>query len=84
MYRGSSFLLQKDYRIHIPVIKELLNPMYDPLAGIECVEYRKTEIQKILTDLNGYLENYYNGVRLQVKEETPKNTNRGYVLSLRL
>lgn len=23
MYRGSSFLLQKDYKIHIPVIKEI-------------------------------------------------------------
>ncbi len=73
MYRGSSFLLQKDYRIHIPVVKELLNPKYDPLAGIECVEYRKQEIQKLLTGLNGYLEDYYNGMRLQVKEETPKN-----------
>ncbi len=73
MYRGSSFLLQKDYRIHIPVVKELLNPKYDPLAGIECIEYRKPEIQKLLTGLNGYLENYYNGVRLQVKEEIPKN-----------
>ena len=25
MYRGSSFLLQKDYKVHIPVVKELLN-----------------------------------------------------------
>ncbi len=73
MYRGSSFLLQKDYRIHIPVVKQLLNPMYDPLAGIECIEYRKPEIQELLKGLNEYLENYYNDVRLQVKEETPKN-----------
>ena len=29
MYRGSSFLLQKDYRIHIPIIKEVLNHKYD-------------------------------------------------------
>ncbi len=24
MYRGSSFLLQKDYKLHIPVVEELL------------------------------------------------------------
>lgn len=73
MYRGSSFLLQKDYRIHIPVVRELLNPKYNPLAGIECIEYRKTEVQDLLKDINAYISNYYNKVRLQVKEETPKN-----------
>lgn len=31
MYRGSSFLLWKDYKIHIPVVKELLNKKYSPL-----------------------------------------------------
>ena len=41
MYRGSSFLLQKDYRIHIPVIKEVLNKKYDVLLGIECSQYKK-------------------------------------------
>lgn len=73
MYRGSSFLLQKDYRVHIPVVKELLNPKYDPLAGIECIEYRKPEVQSLLEDINAFLEKYYDEVRLQVKEETPKN-----------
>ena len=34
MYRGSSFLLQKDYKVHIPVVKELLNEKYDVLAGM--------------------------------------------------
>lgn len=32
MYRGSSFLLQKDYKVHIPVVKELLNEKYDVLS----------------------------------------------------
>ena len=36
MYRGSSFLLQKDYKVHVPVVKELLSKKYDALAGIEC------------------------------------------------
>ena len=73
MYRGSSFLLQKDYRIHIPVVKELLKSKYDPLAGIECKEYRKPEMQALLKDINAFLASYYDMVRLQVKEETPKN-----------
>lgn len=34
MYRGSSFLLQKDYKVHIPVVKILLEKKYDPLVGI--------------------------------------------------
>lgn len=34
MYRGSSFLLQKDYRVHIPVVKIILEEKYTPLLGI--------------------------------------------------
>ena len=34
MYRGSSFLLQKDYKVHIPVVKILLEKKYDSLVGI--------------------------------------------------
>ena len=73
MYRGSSFLLQRDYRIHIPVVKELLKPKYDSLAGIECFEYRKPEAKRLLNDINTYLESYYTEVRCLVKEEPPKN-----------
>ena len=36
MYRGSSFLLQKDYRIHTPVVEEILEDKYDVLLEIEC------------------------------------------------
>lgn len=31
MYRGSSFLLQRDYKCHIPVVKEVLRDCYEPL-----------------------------------------------------
>lgn len=34
MYRGSSFLLQKDYKVHIPVVRILLEKKYDPLVEI--------------------------------------------------
>ena len=73
MYRGSSFLLQKDYRIHIPVVQELLTPKYNPLAGIECKEYKKPETQNLLKDINVFLESYYNEVRSQVNKKSPKS-----------
>lgn len=36
MYRGSSFLLQKDYKIYIPVVEEVLKSKYDILFGMKC------------------------------------------------
>lgn len=38
MYRDSSFLLQKDYKIHIPVVQEILESKYDSLLGINCCD----------------------------------------------
>lgn len=35
MLRGSSFLLQKDYRVHIDIINELYKPCYNHLCNIE-------------------------------------------------
>lgn len=72
MYRGSSFLLQKDYKIHLPVIKELLNSKYDPLFGIRCNDLRKNENKDLLNKLNIKLQDYYETVRRAVKEEDIK------------
>lgn len=73
MYRGSSFLLQKDYKIHKPIIEEILKEKYDSLFGIECIEFRKEENQALLLELNKKMEEYYNRVRLSVVENVPKN-----------
>ncbi|HEL2592178.1 TPA: hypothetical protein TZ820_001239 [Streptococcus suis] len=73
MYRGSSFLLQKDYKIHIPVVKELLSEKYDTLSGIECSDLRKESNQKLLQDINSFLEQYYDKIRREVKEQDLKN-----------
>ena len=56
--RGSSFLLQKDYKVHIPVVKELLNEKYDVLAGIDCIGFKDDSNQKLLQDINSFLEQY--------------------------
>ena len=73
MYRGSSFLLQKDYRVHIPVVKELLNEKYDALAGIDCIGFRDESNHKLLQDINSFLEQYYDKIRHEVKEQELKN-----------
>ncbi len=73
MYRGSSFLLQKDYKIHIPVIKEILKKQYDPLLGINCSEFRKNSNQKLLERLSKFIREYYGEVRKTVKIQEIKN-----------
>lgn len=73
MYRGSSFLLQKDYKVHIPVVKELLSEKYDVLAGIECVSFREKSNQQLLLDINSFLGQYYDKIRHKVKEQELKN-----------
>jgi len=73
MYRGSSFLLQKDYKIHIPVIEELLKEKYNPLMGIECAEFKKESNQKLLEEISGFISKYYNQVRKSVKSKEIKN-----------
>ena len=73
MYRGSSFLLQKDYKVHIPVVKELLNEKYDVLAGMDCIGFKDDSNQKLLQDINSFLEQYYDKIRHKVKEQELKN-----------
>lgn len=73
MYRGSSFLLQKDYKIHIPVVKELLKEEYDPLAGIDCVELKREENQRLLENINAFLDEYYSNIRGEVKNIKVRN-----------
>ncbi|MBP2033347.1 hypothetical protein J2Z42_002050 [Clostridium algifaecis] len=72
MYRGSSFLLQKDYKVHIPVVQELLKPKYDPLMGIECTEFKKEGNQNLLVEINAFIIEYYDKIRREVKEQDLK------------
>lgn len=69
MYRGSSFLLQKDYKVHIPVVKEVLKKKYDSLAGIECAEYFKESNQKLLMGLYAKIEEIYKPYRQEIKAD---------------
>ncbi len=73
MYRGSSFLLWKDYKVHIPAVKEILSCEYDKLLGIKCDELSLVENQKSLTKLYKKLEEHYTYVRRTIKGNTPKS-----------
>lgn len=72
MYRGSSFLLKKDYKVHEPVIKELLDPKYNCLFGLECKMLREKDVQKRLKELVGFMVDYYDKIRKGVKKNEVK------------
>ena len=73
MYRGSSFLLQRDYKVHKPVIEELLKNEYISLWGIAINEYKNIHNQQKLENLVKKIKEIYNKIRLSVKEQIPKN-----------
>ena len=66
MYRGSSFLLQKDYKVLSPVVEEVLKPEYDCLFGVACADLRKLEVQAMLTNARNYIADYFDPIRDEV------------------
>ena len=66
MYRGSSFLLQKDYKVHTPIVEEILKPEYDCLFGLACADVRKSEIQMKLKTVYGNIAEHFGPIRDQV------------------
>ena len=73
MYRGSSFLLQRDYKVHKPIIEILLEEKYNSLWGIAINDYKDKENQDKLIELVKRIKEIYNQIRLSVKESIPKN-----------
>ena len=66
MYRGSSFLLQKDYKVLSPIVEEILKPEYDCLFGVACADLRKLEVQAMLTNARNYIADYFDPIRKAV------------------
>ena len=69
MYRGSSFLYERDYKIHIPAIEMILKKDYDVLLDIKFSLLKKKETWDILNALIFELQEYYSGVRKKVNED---------------
>lgn len=66
MYRGSSFLLQKDYKVLVPIVEEVLKPEYDCLFGVACADLRESEVQMVLETVYGNIADHFGPMRDQV------------------
>jgi hypothetical protein len=59
MYRGSSFLLQKDYKVHVPVVKILMERKYNPLVGISAEELIENVNLELLEEVSERIRRAY-------------------------
>ena len=66
MYRGSCFILQKDYKVHTPIVEEILKPEYDCLFGLACADLRESEVQDSLEKLHKYIAKHFRPIRNEV------------------
>lgn len=66
MYRGSSFLLQKDYKVLSPVVEEILKPEYDCLFGLACADLRNDDIRAQLKKLYDDIAEHFDPIREKV------------------
>ena len=66
MYRGSSFLLQKDYKVLSPIVEKVLKPEYDCLFGLACVSLRESEVQGSLEKLCDDIAEHFGPIRDEV------------------
>ena len=66
MYRGSCFILQKDYKVHTPIVEEILKPEYDCLFGLACADVRNNDVWAQLKKLYDYIDDYFDQIRKEV------------------
>ncbi len=59
MYRGSSFLLQNDYKIHIPAVKVMLDNKYAVLRHPDLAVYQQEDNIKLLFELIVQIKELY-------------------------
>ncbi len=59
MYRGSSFLLQKDYKVHIPIVRTIMEAKYDSLIGISAEGLQEEANLKLLDEVSGRIRDAY-------------------------
>ena len=66
LYRGSSFLLQKDSKVPSPIVEEVLKPEYGCLFGIACADLREPGVQEQLTNARDYIAKHFGPIRDEV------------------
>lgn len=67
MYRGSCFILQKDYKVHTPIVEEILKPEYDCLFGLACADVRNDDVRAQYTKLYKCIDAYFDEIRKEVR-----------------
>ncbi len=81
MYRGSSFLLQRDYKIHIHIVNELLKDEYKELSNINWNETSDVDTKLALLDsLSEAINGYYAEVRKSVSPDLKNEDDISNVL----
>ena len=71
MYRGSTFLLQKDYKVHTPIVKEIMKPDYDCLLELDCFKYDYSK-ENALFEIKCFMDDYYSSLRQSTKNQNLK------------
>lgn len=66
MYRGSSFLLQKDYKVHYEVVEEILKDKYSKLYDIECEDLINDEIINLVFEASSSIKQIYIRKRVNI------------------
>ena len=66
MYRGSCFILQKDYKVHTPIVEEILKPEYDCLFGLACADVRNSDVWAQLKELYDDIAKHFRPIRDEV------------------
>ena len=66
MYRGSSFILHKDYKVHTPIVEEVLKPEYDCLFGLACTDVRNSDVWEQLKKLYDDIAHHFHPIRKEV------------------
>ena len=66
MYRGSCFILQKDYKVHTPIVEEILKPEYDCLFGLACADLRNSDVWDQYTKLYDKIAAHFRPIRNEV------------------
>ena len=67
MYRGSCFIFHKDYKVHTPIVEEILKPEYDCLFGLACTDVRNNDVWAQLKKLSDYISYYFRRIRKEVR-----------------
>ena len=67
MYRGSCFIFHKDYKVHTPIVDEILKPEYDCLFGLACTDVRNIDVWAQLKELSDYISDYFYRIREEVR-----------------